>query len=682
MARLGGHYEVARLLQALHWAADKDRHDNHKLLQTALQEEATAIEREGMAREKHYRAVKAYDAWQERNSVSNHSHVEPGACEFRLEQRGRLDVPGTSSCSSCGHSAAARGKGRASSRPAVRPLCITPFQADKNLTHIGRPGHIDPYSNYPTQEHRGYSRCGTPSRAGSAGGSQRKKQLVGIRRSARVHRTKLGARGTEVQESRSVTAVGLEPVEHHCQGHLEGELSEKNSGVTEANEEEEEDGLGSPGELMFHEVQQQSLKALPDAMYLQELLGSPSPSLQPPSAATSRARDRRLSLSQINHRHNVYRGKMQRRLSLGAIPEGRMVHQYHKEVTEEDMLGSVLWSSVAWQVALASHRQCSSAPPSPVSDAQRSILNARILGRLGTAADEERELVYSDDSSSEEEEEEEEEGRLVPRPDTPLPFLAYSSPSSSSHSLSSPSSPRLTPPPNPLEDCHLSSDVIVSSADTPPDTVTSSVNTPLDTVTSSVDTPPDTVTSSVDTPPDTVPSSVDTPLDTVTSSVDTPPDTVPSSVDTPPDTVASSVGSPPGKVRSSPNVLEHPSSKVWQERCDVSCPTTRGTSLYVTGGQILPASRPSQPRSRSATPRTSPTKDSSTSSGVRGRASHLRSQSSAVIRGTSSAVRLSSRRTQSSTALLPGSTPEGRVAVRPTLMQFGGGLVAVTAGLR
>ena len=665
MARLGGHYEVARLLQALHWAADKDRHDNHKLLQTALQEEAAAIEREGMAREKHYRAVKAYDAWQERNSVSNHSHVEPGACEFRLEQRGRLDAPGTSSCSSCWHSAAARGKERACSRQAVRPLCITPFQADKNLTHIGRPGHIYPYSNYPTHERRAYSRCGTPSRAGSAGGSQRKKQLVGIRRSARVHHTKLGGGGTEVQESRSATAVGLEPVEHPCQSHLEGGVGEKNSSVTEANEEEE-DGLGSPGELMFHEVQQQSLKALPDAVYLQELLGSPSPPLQPP--ATSRARDHRLSLSQINHRHNVYRGKMQRHLSLGAIPEGRMVHQYYKEATEEDMLGSVLWSSVAWQVALASQRQCSSAPPSPVSDAQRSILNARILGRLGTAADEERELVYSDDSSSEEEEEEE-EGRRVPRPDTPLPFLAYSSPSSSSHSLSSPSSPRLTPPPNPLEDCHLSSDVIVSSADTPPDTVISSVDTP------------DTVTSSVDTPPDTVHTSADTPPDTVTSSVDTP-DTVPSSVDTPPDTVPTSVNSPPDEVRSSPNVLEHPLSKVWQERYDASFPTTRGTSLCVTGGQILPSCRPSQPRSRSATPRTSPTKDSSTSSGPHGRASHLRSKSSAVIRGTSSAARMSSRRTQSSTTLLPGSTPEGRVAVRPTLMQFGGGLVAVTAGLR
>ena len=44
--------------------------------------------------------------------------------------------------------------------------------------------------------------------------------------------------------------------------------------------------------------------------------------------------------------------------------------------------------------------------------------------------------------------------------------------------------------------------------------------------------------------------------------------------------------------------------------------------------------------------------------------------------------RLSSRRTQSSSTLLPHSASEGRVAVQPTLMQFGGGLVAVTAGLR
>ena len=755
MARLGAHYEVARLLQALHWAADKDRHDNHMLLQTALQEEAATIQRERLARDKHYRAVRAYDAWQEQNSVSNHAHVEPGACQFRLEQRVRLDSPsGNSSCSSCQHSSVSRSEGRASRRPAVRPLRITPHQADKNLAHVGHPGHIYPYSNYPAQEDRVYGRCRTSSQVGSGGGSQRKKLPFGIRKSARVRPRRPWTGGMEVQPSLSVTVVGMEPAEDRHQGHTEGKIGEEESGVTEAKEEEE-DGLGSPGELTFHEVQQQNLKGLPDAMYLQELLGPHSPMLQPPP--DSRDKDRRLSLSQINHRHNVYRGKMHRRLSLGAIPEGRMVRKYYEEEEEEeDMLGSVLWNSVAWQVVLASQRQCNSAPPSPVSDAQRSVLNARILGRLGTAADEERELVYSDGSSSEEGEEEE-EGRQVPRPDTPLPFLAYSSPSSSSHSLSSLSSPRLISPPNTLEDCEPSSNVVpsstdvppdqvpsstdvppdqvlsstdvppdqvlsstdvspdqvLSSTDVPPDQVPSSTDVPPDQVPSSTDVPPDQVPSSTDVPPDQVPSSTDVPPDQVPSSADVPPDQVPSSTDAPPDQVLSSTDAPPDQVPSSTDappgqvlsstdappdqvlsstdvppdqvpsstdMLDHPSSPVWQDRCDV-LHATRTASLCIVGGQILPSSRPSQPLSRSTTPRT-PAKRESPRSGPPGRASPLRSKSSAGIRGTSSVHRLSSRQTQSSCTLPPCSTPEGRVALQPSLMQFGGGLVAVTAGLK
>ena len=719
MARLGGHYEVARLLQALHWAADKDHHDNHVLLQTALQEEAAAMERERFAWNKRYRGVRAYEAWQEQNSVSNRSHVEPGACQFRQEQRVRLDSPGSSSCSSCRHSSATRSASRASRRPAVRPLNISSHQADKNLSHVGRPGQIYPYSNYPAQGDREYGRRTpsqggggggprrTPSQGGSGGGPRRTKLPFGIRKSARVCPPQPKTGETELRLSPSVTVVGSELNEGHCVDYRSGE-----KGVVEKEVEEyvDEEGLGSPGELTFHEVQQQSLKGVPDAIYLQELLGSQSPALQSPPV--SKDRQRRLSMSQINHRHNVYRGKMHRRLSLGAIPEGRMVREYCEDDDDEDLLGSVLWNSVAWQVLLASQRQYSSAPPSPVSDAQRSVLNARILGRLGTAADEERELVYSDGSSSEEgdDEDEDEEGSQVPRPDTPLPSLVYSSllqppsPPNSSHSLSSPSSPRLTSP-NPLENWEPSPDQAPSLTDEPLNQVPSLTDEPLDQVPSSTDEPPDQVPSSTDEPLDQVPSSTDEPLDQVPSSTDEPLDQVPSSTDEPPDQAPSSTDEPPDQVPSStdepldqvPSSTDVPLSQVqstegpecplspvgvmWQDKTDIPS-TARSTSLCVMGGKINPSSRSRQQLARSPTPQTPPKRESPRSR-LPSRTSPLRSKSSAGIRGTPSAHRLSARQTQSSCTLpLSHSKLEGRVALQPTLMQFGGGLVSVTAGLR
>ena len=47
---------------------------------------------------------------------------------------------------------------------------------------------------------------------------------------------------------------------------------------------------------------------------------------------------RSVSHSQINHRHNAYRGKLHRRVSLGSIPEGKVVTDYSCELDDDHTL--------------------------------------------------------------------------------------------------------------------------------------------------------------------------------------------------------------------------------------------------------------------------------------------------------------------------------------------------------
>ena len=101
MAVLGGHHKVSRLLQALHWASNKEDIANRDLLQSAVKREMLCIDQERASRQRHYQAVTAYDSWQERKNIKQ-IRVDPGACQYRLEQRNRQST--TKACSTCEHS--------------------------------------------------------------------------------------------------------------------------------------------------------------------------------------------------------------------------------------------------------------------------------------------------------------------------------------------------------------------------------------------------------------------------------------------------------------------------------------------------------------------------------------------------------------------------------------------------
>ena len=398
---------MSRLLHALHWASNKEDSTNRSLLQGALRKEMVSIERERASRERHYKAVRAYDAWQESKNIVGRSHVDPGACQHRLEERSRQS---TSSCSTCVHSRAASHTSYASQKCHVKPINISLHQVDRNLKDIGKPGNIYPYSNYPALETRKYGPRPPSTKAGPRSGTKRTHQ-------------KKKTPDTEKEVTRppkpkppplDLRAISVTPDE----GSLEDEVPD------------------SPGELTFHEVEQNSLRGISGSAYIQQLLGD---SGDPSSANTL--------INFHNHRHNAYRGKLQRRLSLGAIPEGRIVH--YAEGSEEFL---DLWGDLSWRAALSTQRRYSSAPTSPVTD---NSPDNSLLSVLRAMSDQEeqiqREELCFDVRSEGSDSDSEDEGRGVPRPDTPLPSLnqeycmrSLTPPPDSPRNLSSPSSPLLT----------------------------------------------------------------------------------------------------------------------------------------------------------------------------------------------------------------------------------------------
>ena len=422
LAELGAHHEVSRLLRSLHWAADKDQQTNRVLLQTAMKQEQMEIAAEYQQRSKHYGAVKAYESWLDKKRFSGTPQHEPGRCQYRKEQKLKSSSHCTRVCDSCHKSVTSR-TSSASTVPHVRPMIISQEQKRKNVDHIGSPASIYPYTNYPNKK-----RCNLPK--------EKPKVPIDIKKNGKTSRS-------SSESSTKVSRCSSEETGLRDGKSLEQLGQDSSFECIEEPFSNEDCELDNNTELMFHEVEQTSLKGLSGSLYIQELLGA--------DAKTQDSTEGHLSVSQINHRHSTYRGKLMRRVSLGAIPEGRIVEDYR--IGQQDMLAT---DFMAWQAVLASQRQCQSAPPSPIGSAR-----SREYPSTSNDDDDDEFLedfaVQSEGSNDSDDED-------INRPDTPLPSMAYGEPlspspvsvtpinsvcnlsSPSSHSLSGMASPEPSPP--------------------------------------------------------------------------------------------------------------------------------------------------------------------------------------------------------------------------------------------
>ena len=357
IATLHGHFECARLLRSLHWARRKDRQLTSELQEKTeekrRQHERALIE----SRLKKEAADKAYQLWGQNKSKMT---VEPPtACRERQELRSPR------SCSSCNTSRTSSGRQSASRAKLTAPISVTMDQAKRNIECTGRPAKLHPYSNYPPRKQRRPSskkasvRSGRSSRASNTTSSPSPAPLI-ITSDTRIQEqdrneiataepqrvaedrnqensSDSGEEQCDVTEHRpSELNIGLlknssEPLVPETESDetaddvevqfLIGGVGEDDEGETEAGIEYEE----GVDEIAFHDVGRANSLSLPGAltknrsvaevMKLLRHLGSSGSGSQ-----TSRY-TRRLSFS----------CGLQRRFSLGAIPEGQMVTNYSNE---------------------------------------------------------------------------------------------------------------------------------------------------------------------------------------------------------------------------------------------------------------------------------------------------------------------------------------------------------------
>jgi hypothetical protein len=644
MSVSGGHHEVSRLLQALHWAAHKEDKVNKTLLQSAMKREMDCIERERMSRDRQYKAVRAYEEWMERKSLSQGLRVDPGACQYRLEQRAKEGQ--TQTCRSCQQSRSTSHSTYTAHHCHIRPINISLVQADKNLQHVGKPGRIYPYTNYPALRKRCYTADIAPIRTASklkktsschkkphsvegksqdtvvgsqdivVGGSQ--DTIVSGSHATLVGRSKENARDVSSVESPKSKPPPLDLSQISYVSNVPSELdasvpnvpSELDASVPNVLDDDLPD---SPGELTFHEVEQNSLRGITSSAYIQQVVGSSRHLVPINSLVTFH-----------NHRHNAYRGKLQRRLSLGSIPEGRMVRSYSSG--SDELLD--LWGEVAWGVGVSNHHRSKSAPASPVTDSD--VLDSALLALLHAAPDRREELkidVCSDDSDSGDSSDSGDgcgEEDVFQRPDTPLPAFnadyamcspgVVTPPPSSPHNLSSPSSPLL----------HAN-----NSHETIPTSPTC-VTTPT--------------SFQKETPPIS-PAEVTTPTSPAQG-------TTPTS----PAQGTTAVGGPPTP------------TAVWTDKGYTSS-AVKGP-LSVSGGQIFPVKRESSKQARKIPSALSLHNRPNSSSSLRSLST------SNTSRSTSQMQSASSRHTMS-TSYLRTSTSQEKVPLKPTVMAFGGSLQTV-----
>lgn len=372
-ACLHGQHECARLLQALHWASNKDVSLSKKLGEETAQKKRERETRALEVRLRQEATSSAYSSWLKKKNTD--VTKLPNACEKRRYIRSQSH--GASSCKSCSEATSLRQSAVKRHPNQVLPIKISLHQAGNNTQSVGKPDQMYPYTNYPPKALRRHSSPGklvttdsksvrssrtpsvvsrgsTPVPATSTKYYSKQKFAELSTANVKVHDQKAGTKLDQVgedieaveesqrtesvvhyqnslREEKATHQAGTSPEEIQGGGNWQQSSTNQSLLFAEENDDNLDDDLD---DLAFHDVgHTNSVEALglprnvmkgrtpAEIIHLLRFLGNPGP----------KHYGRSPSLSHGNSRHSFYRNKYQRRFSLGAIPEGQIVTSYSDE---------------------------------------------------------------------------------------------------------------------------------------------------------------------------------------------------------------------------------------------------------------------------------------------------------------------------------------------------------------
>jgi len=328
---------------------------------------------------KRHQAARAFEDWLSVKQIPIGAKQDPGACELRLDSR-----LSNFSCDVCSES---NRSSTTSSRTVTCDTKLSHHQNPSNLHSIGRPHKMYPYSNYPDKAYRSQQKPSDKRQKRPINGlnhNRRDNKKVHSRSkthppAGRVNKLAIGVEAVHSPEhalskdSQVVVSVPHEVVPNGIKP--ESQPEENKVHIVEEQEVVEDKELvdnmevtpvkddnfepsnlenGDVDDFTFHEVGPvndiQSVSANVSSPMIVHLLQTQT--LQQVGQKHA-APVRSVSHSQINHRHNAYRGKLQRRVSLGSIPEGKVVTDYTQEMDSDQSFQE----AVIQQLLLAQQQQ-------------------------------------------------------------------------------------------------------------------------------------------------------------------------------------------------------------------------------------------------------------------------------------------------------------------------------------
>ena len=308
---------------------------------------------------KRHQATRAFEEWLSVKQIPIGARQDPGACELRLDSR-----LSNFSCDVCSES---NQSSTTSNRTLTCSTKLSHHQNPSNLKSIGRPHKMYPYTNYPAKTYRSPQKPNDKKQKRSVNGpTQNRKDNKKVHFHSRthppagrinklvtsvevVHGPELALTSDsqvvvvnatsvprEVVPNDSDVTQGREDIVIEVQKDVEDKSAinmADSTAVTNNSFEHSNLEIGDADDFTFHEVGPvndiQSVSANVSSPMIVHLLQTQT--LQQVSQKHTTP-IRSVSHSQINHRHNAYRGKLQRRVSLGSIPEGKVVNDYTQEM--------------------------------------------------------------------------------------------------------------------------------------------------------------------------------------------------------------------------------------------------------------------------------------------------------------------------------------------------------------
>lgn len=360
-------------MRALHWADKKDTSLNSRLRKDSLhkfrEQELLSLR----TRLKEEASEMAYDDWLEKKNVSNSQVPTPAACERRKKVRSSSGQR-TSTCTTCTRTHTKRQSALVNKRvPQIAtPIKVNHHQETRNVDSVGKSEKLYPYTNYPPKHLRSHSseelcrthhkpKSGRSSRSTVCSSSRSSRQLLtgkkthrksGLRtpisksqatQLATVKRDELEGHTSETDnvpvmtmtpgmkiyhEENSCPKSDIEIANTVNREHRTEDVSVGSNDLQGYYSEEDDD----EEDLLFHDVgdtNNLNALALPNTLTKDKTPAEVLQILRAVDGTGSRSFKRSQSTSL--RRNSIQMGNYARRLSLTAIPEGRIVTSYSDE---------------------------------------------------------------------------------------------------------------------------------------------------------------------------------------------------------------------------------------------------------------------------------------------------------------------------------------------------------------